>query len=93
MRKHPNRISIWIPDKDEWIFDALTGYQQRAEDVGIPISKGTLIREALLSHFHSVKDRYDAPTDDPCSEQGCVVAGSVANDSANEEEDGLPNNA
>jgi hypothetical protein len=52
-----------VPDKDEWLFEAIRHVQCAAEEEGIPVSRSDVIREALLKHFDALKELFDGSQD------------------------------
>lgn len=61
------RLSIWIPEKDCWIFDVLESLQRQFEERGFPVSHGELLREYLLPALEPYKGSVRPSAPDPDS--------------------------
>lgn len=55
--KKGRRISIWIPEEDEWMLRALEGLQQAFEEEGISMSRGEVIRYILAPELRKANEK------------------------------------
>lgn len=57
-RKHPNRVSAWVPDTEVWLHDCLDDVAKTMTESGVKTTKSDLIREALMARYGHLKSRY-----------------------------------
>jgi len=48
------RLSVWVSEKDYWMFHALESMVRKRESIGMPCSKSDVIREILKERLEKV---------------------------------------
>ena len=65
------RISIWIPEKNFWLFDVLAGMQRKIEiNQGVSMSQGEIIRYLLLDRIKEERSYVEQTDISDISEEG-----------------------
>ena len=84
------RLSIWIPEKDRWIFDLIEDIRLVGEAEGLEVTQATVILPLLLDRLQLYKDApnkffVDRFNESLLSQTGSVVEAPLGEDSRREE--------
>jgi hypothetical protein len=50
-KRDGHRLSVWIPKADEWMLRTMDRLRKSAEEAGIPVTEGELVRLALEEYL------------------------------------------